>query len=203
MTKIDKYISANDLRELDADRWTVHVFVETFGEGKIPIKKALSWLRKADHKEELMSILTQRTDVTRAFLKAGANVNMKDVNGLSLIHHAAIIENKNVARLLIDAIKDVNVNLVNKMNKTTLHLAAKFSSESVVKKLLEKGADPTIKTDLGWTARDLALSKGKYKVARILKEAENKWKKKRPLRRNLPKGHFLVASFPLKRISGR
>ena len=43
------------------------------------------------------------------------------------------------------------MNLLQKYGVRPLHMAAKFATSDIVQFLLDAGADPKIKDDLGWT----------------------------------------------------
>lgn len=75
----------------------------------------------------------------------GANVNISDAQGNSVLHYAVKSEKVQVVKLLIDS--GANVNFRNKRNETPLHWAIQCSKEQintslrVEKILLDSGAD--------------------------------------------------------------
>ncbi len=77
------------------------------------------------------------------------------------------------ATRLIDS-GQFDINMQNGEGYTLLHFAAGAGNLAMVEALLERGADPTLKTSLGMTARDSAI--GTMVVARIQK-AEREWGK--------------------------
>lgn len=79
-----------------------------------------------------------------------------------------------VARLLLD--KGADVNAVNVWGRTPLMLAAFWGTPSLIKLLLNSGADPDLRDQDGLTALETAQKKGKYaniEVVNLLKEAKN------------------------------
>jgi len=82
-------------------------------------------------------------------------------------------QNHPLISLLID--KNFNVDATDSFGNTALMFAAERNMYSVVSKLLEKGADPTIRQVEGKTASDIAKSKGYSQISKLLTEAEKKW----------------------------
>ncbi|MCP3144670.1 ankyrin repeat domain-containing protein [Pyxidicoccus xibeiensis] len=71
---------------------------------------------------------------------------------------------------LLDAGHDVNSRTSD--NSTTLHAAAGYGRLDMVRRLLEKGADPLLEDDAGRTARDIARDWGHTDVVALLEVAE-------------------------------
>lgn len=166
MTRVTNFISANTVRELVCTCIpAVDAFVKKFGEKKVSVKNVIPWLKKQpEYRDFLVWALSQRTDVTKALIKAGADISIKKGD----------------------------------CGNTALHEAALSGKQSIVRLLLNKGVDPTVVNYNGHTAWELAIRYHHRDLAEMLQEAEKEWRRK-----HLPKGHFLVANFPLRRISGR
>jgi uncharacterized protein len=97
---------------------------------------------------------------TRLLLAAGAEVNARSENGLSVlpIHSAAAGNHDDVVAVLVDAGADVNARQPG--GWTALHGAAQNGSLASVDRLLAAGADPTARNDAGTSALDLARTGG-------------------------------------------
>ena len=72
-------------------------------------------------------------------------------------------------------IKQFNPDACDDFGNSVLMYAVKQNLYSVVKKLLELGADPTLRQVDGKTALDIAKSQNNQSLMRILAEAEKKW----------------------------
>lgn len=95
-------------------------------------------------------------------------------HGIALLSHAIFGKEKadNVFDLLLMAGADVNA--ASNIGMTPLMAAASIGREPVVQVLLEKGADPQAKDDKGQTAYDIAVSREKQEVAKVLQRAMKK-----------------------------
>jgi ankyrin repeat protein len=97
---------------------------------------------------------------SRALIAAGADVNARSENALSVlpIHSAVAGDHDDVVAILIAAGADVNVR--QRHGWTPLHGAAQNGSLVSVDRLLTAGADPSARNDEGTTAADLARAGG-------------------------------------------
>lgn len=100
----------------------------------------------------------------------GADVNLTDKGGFTLIHRAHFSER--LTRLLVD--KGADINTQNKMGETALHFAVRLGDEDAVQFLLELGIDVKLRNNNGETARDYASKKKKTKVLSIIDTFQGK-----------------------------
>ena len=135
------------------------------------------------------AVLKDRNSEIKSLLKQGADVNVKDINGWTLLHRASFWNRIDIAKFLIENGADVNakdkngetplylvswdlvdiakfliengadIDAQNKDGWTPLHLAAFWCKIDIVKVLIENGADPFIKNINGQTALDLCVDK--------------------------------------------
>lgn len=89
---------------------------------------------------------TGNVEAVKQHIAAGSDINQKDAfGGSSPLITACLFEQKEIARLLIDA--GANINFQNNDGSTPLHVAAFFCKPEMVKLLLEKKASKTIKNN--------------------------------------------------------
>jgi hypothetical protein len=117
-----------------------------------------------------------------ALISAGANINARDEKGCTPLHWAGMYGDTEhpvakpegkifVAKQLLEKGSDVNARCV---GVTPLHAAARFGHANIVRLLLEWGADPTIKSDGGYTPLMIAEYYRKPTTIAILKELEDR-----------------------------
>lgn len=111
-------------------------------------------------------------------LKAGANVNVRGLNGITALTAAVRNDSPGMAAAvsaLIEAGADVNAKMDNDRvgrSATALMLAAWRSSPMIVSILLEAGADAAIKNDDGKRAIDYAEENEKLKGTEAYKQLQ-------------------------------
>ena len=99
------------------------------------------------------------------------NIQRNQMNReLTLLHIAAFNGRLDIIRYFVDE-KKVDINKADNDGEIALHFAAKSDKMTVVKFLLNKGADSSLKDQDGKTPRDLADSEN---MKQLIKEAENK-----------------------------
>ncbi len=91
------------------------------------------------------------------FLFGEINPNTQDRHGKTALHHAVYAKNLAMIEYLLNIAPSVslNLNLPDKEGKTPLHHAASDPDPTIYLLLLKKGADPTLRDDIGRTPVDL------------------------------------------------
>jgi len=114
-------------------------------------------------------------ELTR-LIERGGNVNWHnpDDSGRTALICASIYGREGCVRLLLEA-KAIEVNAKNNYDQTALHYAAHDGYLAIAKRLLEGGADVTLRDKYGETAIDLARKQGKSEVVALL--SEPRWDK--------------------------
>ena len=123
----------------------------------------------------VMAMHNNHLDAALVLLKSGANAdfNHKFQGGKTALMLAIEAGKQELVTYLL--MKKFEVDLGDDFGNTALMSAVKQNLFSVAKKLLELGADPTLRQVDGKTAFDMAKSQNNQSLIRILSEAEKKW----------------------------
>jgi hypothetical protein len=115
----------------------------------------------------LMS-LAQLGDVERVsfLLKVGAEVEARNVDGMTPLHCASATGREAVVRLLLD--RGAEVRAATSKGVTPLHVASQYGHAAVVRLLLERGADVRAALPDGFTPLHSASLEGHEPVVRLL-----------------------------------
>ena len=114
------------------------------------------------------AIFTGAIGVAQELIEHGANVNYISDSGEPLLQTAVDSDNSQVVELMI--MNGANVNMKNADGDGPLHWAANTGAVDIIRMLLYNEADANSVNNLGKTARDLAISSGKDRVANVLKK---------------------------------
>ena len=98
----------------------------------------------------------------RELVAAGAKLDLSSLSSRAALHLASFDGYVRIAELLLDGKFEgcgVGVNVENSIGYTPLILATIYNHEAVVRLLLERGADVTLRTKTGETALTLARNK--------------------------------------------
>jgi ankyrin repeat protein len=110
--------------------------------------------------------------VVQALLRAGADPNARERDGLSLLIQAVRSESRTVVRALLRAGADVNrVESHGGSRETALMTAAMYGNLAMVRLLIEAGAEVSARSAKGDSALDLARRLRQEKVADLLRGA--------------------------------
>jgi ankyrin repeat protein/beta-lactamase regulating signal transducer with metallopeptidase domain len=103
----------------------------------------------------------------KLLISQGADINVKNSNGLTPLYLASQEGRKDVVELLIDNGADINAK--NNNGITPLHRAAREGHKDVVELLISRGADINVKNTRGQTPLDLAQQRGHTEIVELLK----------------------------------
>jgi uncharacterized protein len=109
-------------------------------------------IRNAQDESPLMlAALNGELEISQTLIERDADVNKP---GWAPLHYAATNSHIPVMQLLLD--HHAYIDAASPNGSTPLMMAAMYGNASAVKLLLESGADPSLKNDLGLTAIDFA-----------------------------------------------
>ena len=108
----------------------------------------------------------RNTDMARALLKKGVDVNSAAADGTTALHWAAHWDDLQTAELLIHA--GANPNAQTDLGVTPLYLASEIASAQMVQRLLAAGGNPNIAPATGVTPLMLASRSGAIAAVRSL-----------------------------------
>ena len=117
----------------------------------------------ADESPLMLAALKGDTQLCLKLIQKGADVNKP---GWAPLHYAATNGHLEVMKLLLD--EHAYIDAASPNNTTPLMMAARYGTPSAVKLLLEAGADPLLKNDLGLTAIDFAVQASRTESANII-----------------------------------
>ena len=126
----------------------------------------LEAINEAGENALMMAALRGHLDLVELLIQRGAQVNKP---GWAPLHYAATYSGNNalaIVRLLLEHHAFVDAESPNR--STPLMLAAQYGSEPVVQLLLEEGAQPLQKNQLGLTAIDFARRAGREPMAQLI-----------------------------------
>ena len=129
-------------------------------------------LNKAGESPLMLAIITGQDDLARQLIARGAAVNQ---HGWAPLHYAATKGNIGIMQLLLN--KDAFIDTESPNRSTPLMMAAQYSgNEQAVKFLLQQGADPWVKNQLGLTALDFARQGGNPGIIQAIQAAQRQRK---------------------------
>ena len=111
----------------------------------------------------------ERTDIVRALLKSGANVEGEDVYGDTPLRAAASAGNEEVVQLLLDS--GAKPNNPGKIGLPPLHESVRFSTKiaaPIIRALFDAGARADAKDSHGNNAADIAAENGNPNILPLL-----------------------------------
>jgi uncharacterized protein len=118
---------------------------------------------RQDESALMIAALKGMTEIVSQLLEKGADVNKP---GWTPLHYAATAGHLQIMNLLLD--NHAYIDAASPNGSTPLMMAAMYGTPSAVKLLLEAGADPLLKNELGLSAIDFAQRANRKESADII-----------------------------------
>lgn len=116
-----------------------------------------------DESPLMMAALKGHVDLVKKLIERGADVNK---TGWAPLHYAATSGQLAIMELLLDESAYIDAESPN--GTTPLMMAAQYGTPSAVKLLLDAGADPTLRNQLGLSAIDFANRANRKESAELI-----------------------------------
>ncbi|MFC5499898.1 ankyrin repeat domain-containing protein [Caenimonas terrae] len=126
-------------------------------------KTNVEFRNSKDESPLMIAALKGELELARKLVERGADVNK---TGWTPLHYAATNAHLDVMTMLLDNYAYIDAESPNKT--TPLMMAAQYGNADAVKLLLEAGADPRLKNQLGLTAIDFATRAGRSDSAELI-----------------------------------
>ena len=129
-------------------------------------KTNIDWRSPKDETPLMLAALKGQVAQARKLIDKGADVNK---TGWTPLHYAATSGQLEIISLLLENHAYIDAESPNKT--TPLMMAAHYGTREAVKLLLEAGADPALKNELGLSAIDFAFRADRKDVAEMIAAA--------------------------------
>lgn len=126
----------------------------------------LNYLNSNDESALMFAVIKGFVPQVQALIARGAYVNK---TGWTPLHYACTQKELSLVELLIESFAYIDAWSPN--HTTPLMMAAQYGTDEQVRFLLESGADPTLKNQLGLNAYDFAIQAQRTKAAEIILQA--------------------------------
>jgi len=129
-------------------------------------KTNVEWRSPKDESPLMIAALKGQTDLVRKLIARDADVNKP---GWTPLHYAASGGHVEILQILLDEHAYIDAESPNK--STPLMMAARYGTPAAVKLLLEAGADPSLRNELGLSAVDFAQQANRPDAAEMIATA--------------------------------
>ncbi len=134
-------------------------------------KTQVEWRSDKDESPLMLASIRGHVDLVKLLIAKDADVNK---TGWTPLHYAASGAKAQVISILLDHSAYIDAESPN--DSTPLMMAAMYGNADCVKLLLEAGADPTLKNQLGMTASEFARQVSRNDSLALIESAVGQWK---------------------------
>jgi ankyrin repeat protein len=151
----------------------------------------IKWVRTKGLEKEYLEVKTngwtplmvacraEMSEVAKALINAGVNVDAATENGWTALHSAANLGLHEVIKMIAARGKR-SVDATNSKGRTALHLAVEYKNYNAVRTLLELAADPEIKDSTGVSPFSLAEQTNQSGIVKLFQKARGEKKQGEP-----------------------
>jgi len=118
----------------------------------------------------MLAIERNSSSVAELLITSGCSVDMEVDSRMTPLHLCVVKDNLYLVNLLLDAGAPINAQSHHGIGDTALHGAADSGNVEIIRTLLERGANPNIKTADGKYPLDLSRTKEVYELLQIVRE---------------------------------
>jgi len=129
-------------------------------------KTNVEWRNAKGESPLMIAALKGHKELVRALIQRDADVNK---TGWTPLHYAATAGNVEIILILLDENAYIDAESPNK--STPLMMAAMYGSTTAVRALLDAGADPTLRNELGLSAVEFAQRANRPDAAELVSAA--------------------------------
>ncbi|MEJ8837339.1 ankyrin repeat domain-containing protein [Ramlibacter sp. AN1133] len=129
-------------------------------------KTQVEWRSPKDESPLMLAALKGHKEIVRKLIARDADVNK---TGWTPLHYAATGGHVEIIQILLDEYAYIDAESPNK--STPLMMAAKYGTPAAVKLLLEAGADPNLRNELGLSAIEFAQQGNRRDSAEMIAAA--------------------------------
>ncbi|XP_054160145.1 ankyrin repeat and death domain-containing protein 1A-like [Oppia nitens] len=116
----------------------------------------------------MMAAMVGNNQIVELLVKTGCNCRVVNKKDYTVLHCAVKHDQSEIVMYLLDNVKDLDINAIDKLGQTSLHMASINNNLEVVDKLISCGADLNIKDKQGRHAGHWAAFKGHDEVLTAL-----------------------------------
>lgn len=126
-------------------------------------------LRDSGGRTLLMQAVIEKDDIlVKILIRNNADVNIRDHRGWTALHFAAEFDNRFASQILLDSGADVHARDAFGVNVIARAVFAVREGLDLIRELLDHGAVPSIKNNIGISALDLAISLSNDELINLL-----------------------------------
>lgn len=116
--------------------------------------------------------LESKISLIKLFAEKGADPSLKNKDGNTVLHKAAMICNGKIIDALFLNFPNITIDILNTFDETPLYLAADYDNVGALKELLENGANPNLMNKFSLSPLDIAVINQHLDAVKILASSD-------------------------------